>query len=107
MTSRKKKWLISIAVVAVVTLLALFLVGRREMAHGFEPYVRELAINYVKERFDSEAEIGALRISMPNLSPLKVVLKKGRGAMAHVEAEDVVLRHRGRHDIAQFRGTLA
>jgi len=95
----KKKVLIGIAIVTGFTLLTLFLVGR-EMAKRFEPYIREQAIHYLQDRFDSKAEIGALRISMPKLPPFRVLLRKGRGAIARVEGENIVLRHKGRHDIA-------
>jgi hypothetical protein len=99
MTSKKKKVLIGIAAVTGFVLITLFVVGR-EMAKRFEPYIREQAINYLHHRFDSKVEIGALRISMPNLSPFRVLLRKGRGAIARVEGENILLRHRGRHDIA-------
>jgi hypothetical protein len=99
MTSRKKKWLIGLGVAAGIALIAMFFVGRA-MAKRFEPYIREQAINYLQERFDSEAELGSLKISVPNLSPYKLVMNQGRGTRAHVEGENVVLRHKGRRDIA-------
>ena len=99
MTSRKKKWLIGIAVTSGVVLLALFFTGRH-MARRFDPYIREQAIAYLQQRFDSEAEIGKLAISMPHLSPLKVIFNHGHGAMAHVEGDSVMLRHKGRRDVA-------
>src|SRR6188474_764198 len=99
MTRRKKKWLIGLGVAGGITLIAMFFVGRA-MAKRFEPYIREQAINYLQERFDSEAELGSLKISVPNLSPYKLVMNHGRGTRAHVEGENVVLRHKGRRDIA-------
>ena len=69
------------------------------MAERFTPYIREQAINYLEEHFDSEAEVGELKIGMPNLSPLKVLFNRGKGAMARVEASNVQLRHKGRRDI--------
>lgn len=99
MTRRKKKWLIGIAGAAGVAMLVLFIAGR-EMAKRFDPYIREQAIHYLEEHFDSDAELGELHVSMPNLSPLKVIFNRGMGAMARVEAANVVLRHKGRRDIA-------
>jgi hypothetical protein len=91
--------LIGIASVAGFVLITLLVVGR-EMAKRFDPYIREQAIDYLQDRFDSQAEIGALRISIPNLSPFRLLLSKGRGAIARVEGENIVVRHKGRHDIA-------
>jgi hypothetical protein len=99
MTSGKKKWLIGLGVVAGIALVAMFLAGRA-MAKRFEPYIRQQALDYLQDRFDSEAELGSLRISIPNLSPYKLVVNRGKGTRAHVEGENVVLRHKGRRDIA-------
>jgi len=99
MTRRKKKWLIGLGVTAATVAIVLFLVGR-SMAKRFEPYIREQAITYLQNRFDSEAEIGTLSISLPHLSPYKILFERGRGTMAHVEGDNVLLRHKGRHDIA-------
>lgn len=99
MTLRKKKVLIGIAAVTCLVLITLFVVGR-EMAKRFDPYIREQAIDYLQNRFDSKVELGALRISIPNLSPFRLLLKKGRGAVARVEGENILLRHKGRVDIA-------
>jgi hypothetical protein len=98
-TQRKKKWLVGIAATAAIVLLVLFIAGRA-MAKRFDPYIREQAVNYLEEHFDSEVELGELHVSMPNLSPLKVIFNRGKGAMARVEAANVLLRHKGRRDIA-------
>ena len=95
----KKKVLISIAATTGLVLMMLFVVAR-EMAKRFEPYIREQAIHYLQDRFDSKAEIGSLRISVPNIPPLRLLLRNGRGAIARVEGENILLRHRGRNDIA-------
>jgi hypothetical protein len=67
-------------------------------AHGvaahFEPYIREQTILYLSRRFDSDVRLDALRVYLPRLSPLKLVLGRGRGAFARVEGEGVWLRHR-------------
>jgi hypothetical protein len=95
----KKKWLIWTTTGIAITLIALFFVGRA-MTHRFEPYIRQQAIAYLQDRFDSEVELGSLQISIPHLSPYKLVVNRGRGTRARVQAEDVVLRHKRRRDIA-------
>jgi hypothetical protein len=97
--SAKKKWLMWTSTAVGIALIAMLFVGRA-MANRFEPYIRQQAIDYLQGRFDSEVELGSLQISIPHLSPYKLVLNRGRGARAHVEGDNVVLRHKGRRDIA-------
>jgi hypothetical protein len=97
-TSRKKKWLIGIAAAAGVGVVVLLIAAHR-MAKEVEPYIRDQAVQYLQKRFDSEVEIGALHISVPRLSPMRLLAKDWHGAKARVEGERVVLRHKGRTDI--------
>jgi hypothetical protein len=99
MTRKKKKWLLAIGGAAGIAAIVLFFIGR-SMATRFEPYIREQAVSYLEKRFNSEAEIGALRISLPRLSPYKILFERGKGTMAHVEGDNILLRHKGRRDIA-------
>src|SRR5262249_25612024 len=69
------------------------------LAKRFQPYIREQAILYLRRRFDSEVELGSLRVRMPQTSPLHLLLSRGRGAVARVEGEGVSLRHKGRTDV--------
>jgi hypothetical protein len=98
MTAKRKTWLLTIAVVLAIGILSLSIVARR-MSARVEPYIRDQAVQYLKRRFDSEVEIGSLRISIPKLSPLRLLARDLHGASARVEAENVVLRHKGRRDI--------
>ena len=98
MTARKKKWLIGLAGVSGILIAGLLITAHR-MAGRVEPYIREQAIQYLRQRFDSEVEIGALRITIPKFSPLRLLARDLHGATAHVEGEHVVLRHKGRRDI--------
>ena len=98
MSTRKKKWLLGFAIAGVTGLLAIFLIGRH-MARQFEPYIKQQAIDYLKKRFDSEVEIASLTVNVPKLSPTKLVFSRGRGVIANVEGDGVVLRHKGRRDV--------
>jgi hypothetical protein len=98
MTAKKKKWLIALVASAGITVAILFLVGQR-MARRVEPYIREQAIQYLQRRFDSEVEIESLQISIPKLSPLRLIGRDLKGAVARVEGKRVLLRHKGRRDI--------
>jgi len=96
--TRKRKWLIGIAVATMLGIVALF-VAASILARRFEPYIREQAIEYLRKRFDSDVELAALRVHLPKTSPLRLLLTKGSGALARVEGEGISLRHKGRRDV--------
>jgi hypothetical protein len=98
MSKRKKHLLIGLAVSGLLGFV-LMLVVASILAKRFEPYIREQAILYLRQRFDSEVELAALRVRMPETSPLRLLLSRGRGAVARVEGEGLLLRHRGRRDV--------
>lgn len=66
----------------------------------YEPYIRDQAIHYLHDRFDSDVELAALRIRVPRVSTWRLLLTRGRGSVAQVDGEGLVLRHMGRHDLA-------
>ena len=96
--SRRAKWLLAIATAALILVIALVIAGY-VVANRFEPYVRAQVILYLQDRFDSQAEISSLRIRMPRASLLHTFFTRGRGMIATVEGDGVVLRHRGRRDL--------
>ncbi len=98
MSSRRKKWLLAVSLVGVTGLVTIYLIGRR-MAKQFEPYIKQQAIEYLRKRFDSEVELASLTVTVPHLSPVKLVFSRGRGVIARVEGDGVVLRHKGRRDL--------
>jgi hypothetical protein len=67
LTRRTKKWLIGLAAAAVVLLVALSITGY-VLARRVEPFIREQVIAYLRDRFDSDVEIAALRVSLPRAS---------------------------------------
>ena len=96
--NRKRKWLIGIAAATILGIVTLF-VTASVLARRFEPYIREQAISYLRQRFDSNVELAALRVYFPKTSPLRLLLTKGRGALVRVEGEGISLRHKGRRDV--------
>ncbi len=96
-TTRSKKWLIRIgatlAVLGVAAAIALIYVGRH-----FEPYIREQAVLYLKNRFDSDVELARLSVSVPSGAAFQL-LTKGKVALATAQGEGLVMRHKGRRDI--------
>ena len=95
---RKRKWLIGIAVATILGIAALSVIAF-VLARRFEPYMREQAVEYLRSRFDSDVELAALHVHLPKTSPLRLLLRKGRGARARVEGEGILLRRKGRRDV--------
>jgi len=98
MSSKKKRWLLGLGLAGLAGFVTIFLAGRH-MSRRFEPYIKEQAIEYLKKRFDSEVELASLTVSLPHLSPTKLVFTKGKGVIARVEGAGVLLRHKGRRDV--------
>ena len=98
MSKRKKHLLIGLVLFGLLGFI-LMLIAASILAKRFEPYIRDQAILYLRRRFDSEVELRSLRVRMPQTSPLRLLLSRGRGAVARVEGEGVLLRHKGRTDV--------
>jgi hypothetical protein len=98
MSSRRRKWLIAVGV-CLLGVVAGLVITARMLAARFQPYVREQAIEYLENRFDSDVELADLRVSIPNTSLFKLAMTRGRGVYARVEGEGIVMRHLGRRDI--------
>lgn len=91
---KRWKW-IALALVVLILLLAggIVIAGRY-----FEPYIREQAILYLRQRFDSEVELSRLYVQPPGWSALRLLIR-GNVALVDVEGEGLMLRHKGRRDI--------
>lgn len=95
--SRLKKWL-KWALIAFGLFVAvggaLFMYARRR----FEPYMRDLAIQFLEERFDSDVEIDRLHVELPGFSEVRAMIR-GRAVLITAQGEFISLRHMGRTDI--------
>jgi len=98
LTRRRKKWLIGIGAVTVTVLVALSVAGY-VLANRLEPYIRTQVIAYLETRFESEVELTAVRVRMPEFSPVEMLYKRGRGVRVGIEGDGVMLRHKRRHDL--------
>src|SRR5688572_14675684 len=91
MTRKKQWWLLAAGVTAAAGLLSLA-VAAHVLGNRFDPYIREQAILYLEGRFDSEVELSDIRVRLPQMSPLKLLLNRGRGTTARVDGHNLVLR---------------
>jgi hypothetical protein len=98
MKSRTRNWLTATILLLALGTAGLYVVSS-VLSKRFEPHIRDLAISYLRNRFDSEVELESLRIHIPKLSPFRLLLRGGRGSVAHVEGANLRMRHRGRRDI--------
>jgi len=97
MRGRKKVWLAG-AGLALGIAGAVF-IADNILSRRVEPYIRQQAVEYLRQRFDSEVELSTFRVRLPKTTLLRVILARGRRGIALVEGENLVLRHKGRHDI--------
>ena len=98
MSTRRKRWLYVIAATSAAVFVGL-LIAASVLANRFEPFIRDQAILYMEQRFNCDVELASLRVKMPKLSPLNVLLRKGRGATARVEGEGISMRYKESPDL--------
>ncbi len=97
MTQRQTKWLIAGILTFAVIVGAIF-TAALILAKRVEPYIRDQAIQYLRERFDSDVELARLQVHVPPDLPLHLLFHRGPGAVAQVEGTDLALRLHGRAD---------
>ncbi|HWR54814.1 MAG TPA: hypothetical protein VN428_27140, partial [Bryobacteraceae bacterium] len=98
-TGRKYKLWVITAGVVVLMLAAAGVIAARVLSRRFEPYVRQQAIEYLKKRFASEVELRSLHVRLPQTSPLRLLVTRGRGGIARVDGEGLTMRLGGRPDL--------
>lgn len=98
MTRRKKIWIAASAgtAIAVVSGLA---IAASILSRRFEPFIREQAIAYLSQRFQSDVQLEGLKIRVPKASPLKLIRSKGAGTSVRVEGSGIALRRRAFQDV--------
>src|SRR6185369_15345737 len=74
MVSRRRKWVLAVLIVAIAA-AGLFIIASLA-SKRYQPYIREAAIRYLRERFESEVELGDLQIHMPKTSTLRMLITR-------------------------------
>jgi hypothetical protein len=97
--SKTARLLLIIALSGAVSVAVLLFVMARVFAGKFQPEVRSRVVQYLEKRFDSKVTLGDLQIRIPRVSPIGLLLHRGRGTIAHVEGRNLSLRYQGRQDV--------
>lgn len=95
--SSRTRWILWISI-PLFLIVAGVGIAAKVLSARIEPLVREHAVQYLRQRFDSDVEIGALHVSLPFGSPVAALLRGGRETQAIVAGERVTLWHKHRHD---------
>jgi hypothetical protein len=98
-TRHKHKILLAVFCGLILLLAAAGYVGTRILSERFEPYIRDQAIAYLENRFASDVDLQALHVTLPRMSPLKLLTTRGRGGIARVMGEGLTMRLQGRRDL--------
>ena len=101
--SRREKYVAGFGAGTIAVLLGLIVAGSI-LSRRIEPYIRQQAEQYLRNRFHADVQIASLRVRLPGLSPLRMLFTRGRGTIATVEGEGIVVRMRGRPDAPPLLG---
>jgi len=93
--SRRERWFAGIGAAIVLVVAGLFIAGAI-LSRRVEPYIRQQAEQYLRNRFHADVQIAGLHVQMPRLSPLRMLFTRGRGALAFVDGDGISLRLKGR-----------
>ena len=95
--SRREKLVTGFGAAILVALIALIIAGSI-LTRRIQPYIRQQAEQYLRDRFRANVQIASLRVRLPRLSPMTMIFTKGRGTIATVEGEGIVMRMRDHPD---------
>jgi hypothetical protein len=96
--SRREKFVAGSGVAVIALLIGLIVAGSI-LSRRIEPYIRQQAEQYLRTRFHADVRIASLQVRLPGLSPLRMLLTRGRGTVATVEGRGIVMRMTGRPDV--------
>src|ERR1017187_9292978 len=95
--SRREKFVAGSGGGGIAPLIGLIVPGSI-LTRRVEPQIRQQAEQYLRTRFHADVRIASLQVRLPGLSPLRMLLTRGRGTVATVEGRGIVMRMTGRPD---------
>ncbi len=93
MTRRRKRWLLAAGAAVVAAAGGMALAGWWA-ARNAEPFLREQTVAYLERRFDADVDLQRVKVRLRWRSTWDVLLHRGEGAEAEVEAGPLTLRLR-------------
>ncbi len=93
MTRRTKIWL-GVGGVLLAGLIAVFIAASL-LSKRVEPFLRDQAVAYLEDRFQSKVELAALHVKLPRLSPLELFHTHGAGSIVRVTGTGMAMRWHG------------
>src|ERR1017187_1998868 len=93
--SRREKFVAGSGGGGIAPLIGLIVPGSI-LTRRVEPQIRQQAEQYLRTRFHADVRIASLQVRLPGLSPLRMLLTRGRGTVATVEGRGIVMRMTGR-----------
>ncbi len=88
----------------MIVVLAGLIVAGSILSRRIEPHIRQQAEQYLRRRFHADVRIASLHVRLPKLSPLRMLFTRGRGTIATIEGEGIVMRMWGRPDAPPLFG---
>ncbi|QOY86468.1 translocation/assembly module TamB domain-containing protein [Paludibaculum fermentans] len=99
--SRRKLWIVWSSAGVGFVLLGLTGLGVY-FSRRFEPFLREQTIAYLEDRFDADVELAVLKVRMPLASPMEILARRGKGAMARISGERITFKLKSMPDRPTF-----
>ena len=93
----------ALSLVLLTAVIAL-LIAAQYFSKRLEPYIRDQAIRYMRDRFEGDVELASLHVQLPKVSALHLLWTRRAGAIAHVDGTGLLLRHKGRTDVPPMFG---
>lgn len=93
MIRRGNRWLLA-AGAAVLAGAAALAVAGWWAARNFEPFLREQTVAYLERRFDADVQVDRLKVRLRWRSTWDMLVRRGKGAVAEVEAGRLALQFR-------------
>src|ERR1035438_371496 len=101
--SLREKWVAGSGAAAIAVLIGLIVAGSI-LSRRIEPYIRQQAEQYLRTRFRADVRIASLRGRLGGRAHLRILSTRGRGTIATVEGEGIVMRMWGRPDAPPLFG---
>jgi hypothetical protein len=92
--TRALKWFLAGTSAALIVVIIALSVSASRIRGRMEDRARRAVIEYLEKRFDSQVEFQSLQLSIPQVSSWSLLWREGRGVLATVDGNGLVVRLR-------------